>query len=76
MAKVAYHLPTICDHIEFYNSNLNELKNFILHFRGNCDILHELVNNLQKLECELSSLPSITNHPKLSLKQQILPHDF
>lgn len=57
IAKVRQYLPIIRDHLEFYNSNLNGLKIFILHFRGNHNFLHELVSYLQKLECALSHLP-------------------
>lgn len=57
-AKIRYHLPIICNHIEFYNPYPNELQIFILKFRGNCNFLHELVNNLHKLQCECSHSPN------------------
>jgi hypothetical protein len=40
LAKVRYHFSTICNHVEFYNSNPYDLKYFI-HFKGNCDFPHE-----------------------------------
>lgn len=70
IAKAKYYLPTIYNPVEFYNSSLNELKKKTqkkqtpqtsTKFRGNCYFLHELVNNLHKVKCELSHPPNC--HP-------------